>query len=199
MKRINKLFYIPAWRTGAMERKLAEYARNGYKPVDFQEALFSIWRITFRKSEPQPADYYLFGRFKAGRGSTLGYFSPCGKEERKISDISRRTLVIGANLLVAELRPDADPDMVAKCRIEKMKAVRKLYASFFLLEILTVPFIILFFFIGMLLVGMSLDAFIQWLQPLEFPTKLLPYTLLPIYTAVATVGCTNELKRLPSI
>lgn len=33
-----------------------------------------------------------------GRGQTLGYFSPCGKEERKISDISRRTLVIGANL-----------------------------------------------------------------------------------------------------
>ena len=35
---------------------------------------------------------------KRGRGQTLGYFSPCGKEERKISDISRRTLVIGANL-----------------------------------------------------------------------------------------------------
>ena len=35
---------------------------------------------------------------KRGRGQTLGYFSPCGKEERKISDIFRRTLVIGANL-----------------------------------------------------------------------------------------------------
>mgnify|MGYP000869061710 CR=1 FL=1 len=67
---------------------------------------------------------------KRGRGQTLGYFSPCGKEERKISDISRRTLVIGANLLVAELRPDAAPDMVSKCRVEKMKAARKLYVVF---------------------------------------------------------------------
>ena len=101
MKRRNdpsKIFYIPAWRTGAMERKLAEYAQCGYKPIDFQELPCSIWRITFRKSEPHSTDYYLFGRFQGGRGQTLGYFSPCGKEERKISDISRRTPVIGANL-----------------------------------------------------------------------------------------------------
>lgn len=94
----SKIFYIPAWQSGVVERKLAEYARCGYKPMDFQELPCSIWRITFRKSEPHSTDYYLFGRFQGGRGQTLGYFSPCGKEERKISDISRRTLVIGANL-----------------------------------------------------------------------------------------------------
>ena len=94
----SKIFYIPAWQSGVVERKLAEYARCGYKPMDFQELPCSIWRITFRKSEPHSTDYYLFGRFRGGRGQTLGYFSPCVKEERKISDISRRTLVIGANL-----------------------------------------------------------------------------------------------------
>lgn len=196
----SKLFYIPSWRTGAMERELAEYARCGYKPVDFQETLFSIWRITFRKSEPHSTDYYLFGRFQGGRGQTRGYFSPCGKEERKISTISRRTLIIGANLLVAELRPDADPDTVAKCRVEKMKAARKLYASFFLLEILAIPSMILILFIAMLFCGMPLDTIIQRFQPSsEFPTELLPYTLLPIYAAIATVGCSNELKRLTEI
>jgi len=145
--KFSKLFYIPAWRTGAVERELAEHVQNGYKPVDFQEILFSIWRITFQKSERCPHDYYLFGRFQAGRGSTLGYDSPCGKEERKISDISRRTLVIGADLLVAELNPDADPHTVAKYRVEKMKAARKLYVSFLLFELLMLPFICLVAFI----------------------------------------------------
>lgn len=69
---------------------------------------------------------------KRGRGQTLGYFSPCGKEERKISDISRRTLVIGANLLVAELRPDAAPDMVSKCRVEKNESRPKAICVVFL-------------------------------------------------------------------
>ena len=49
--KFSKLFYIPAWRTGAVERELAEHVQNGYKPVDFQEILFSIWRISFLKSE----------------------------------------------------------------------------------------------------------------------------------------------------
>ena len=71
--KFSKLFYIQAWRTGAVERELAEHVQNGYKPVDFQEILFSIWRITFQKSERCPHDYYLFGRFQAGRGATLGY------------------------------------------------------------------------------------------------------------------------------
>ena len=68
MKRRNdpsKIFYIPAWQTGVVERKLAEYARCGYKPMDFQELPCSIWRITFRKSEPHSTDY-LTGVRKTG-------------------------------------------------------------------------------------------------------------------------------------
>ena len=198
MKRRNdpsKIFYIPAWQTGVVERKLAEYARCGYKPMDFQELPCSIWRITFRKSEPHSTDYYLFGRFQAGRGSTLGYDSPCGKEERKISDISRRTLVIGADLLVAELNPDADPHTVAKYRVEKMKAARKLYVSFLLFELLMLPFICLVAFIFV-----PHDIFFNsFKQPFEFPTDLLPLAIFPVYAAIAAAGCTSELRRLANI
>ena len=193
--KFSKLFYIPAWRTGAVERELAEYVQNGYKPVDFQEILFSIWRITFQKSERCPHDYYLFGRFQAGRGSTLGYDSPCGKEERKISDISRRTLVIGADLLVVELNPDADPHTVAKYRVEKMKAARKLYVSFLLFELLMLPFICLVAFIFV-----PHDIFFNsFKQPFEFPTDLLPLAIFPVYAAIAAAGCTSELRRLANM
>lgn len=123
---------------------------------------------------------------KRGRGQTLGYFSPCGKEERKISDISRRTLVIGANLLVAELRPDAAPDMVSKCRVEKMKAARKLYVSFFLLEILSMPVFALLFFIAM-----PHDIAIQQFQAIKSITDIFPVdtplVIFPIYAFVSSL------------
>ena len=112
-----------------------------------------------------------------------------------LADAGKPLHGVGADLLVAELNPDADPHTVAKYRVEKMKAARKLYVSFLLFELLMLPFICLVAFIFV-----PHDIFFNsFKQPFEFPTDLLPLAIFPVYAAIAAAGCTSELRRLANI
>ena len=184
-----KMMYIPPWRVAAAERKLKEFASNGYEPLSFSHIGLSFYRVRFQCTAPKEKDYYLYARFQGGKGPTLGFDSPCGEEERKTTLISHKTLSINSHIYAAELRSDADPEAVSKCRSEKLKYARKLYLSFLLLELSTPIITFLIFYLIV-----PRDIFFR--EPITVPPSLYPFAVFPIYATIAALVLTKELKWL---
>lgn len=186
---ISKIMYIPLWRVAAAERKLKEFAADGYEPVSFSPVGRSFYRVQFQCTSPKDKDYYLYARFHAGKGPTLGFDSPCGKEERKIAAISKKTLSINSGIFAAELKPDVDSAVVLKHREEKLREARKLYLSFLLFELSILPALFIFCYL-------IVPHEILFREPIAIPPSLYPFAVFPIYAATGTFVLTKELKRL---
>ena len=186
---ISKIIYIPQWRVAVVERKLKEYAANGYEAVSFSPVGFSFYRIQFQCTSPQDRNYYLFARFNAGGGPSLGYNSPCGMEERKISAVSQKTITINAGIFAAALKEDVESTTVLKYRMEKLKSARKLYLSFLLFELSILPLLFIFCYF-------VVPHEILFREPITIPPSLYPFAVFPIYAAIGTFVLTKELKQL---
>ena len=184
-----KTMYIPLWRVAAAERKLKEYAAKGYEAVSFSPVGVSLYRVQFQCASPKDKNYYLFARFNAGGGPSLGYTSPCGMEERKISAVSKKTIAINGSIFAAELKEDAESAIVLKYRVEKLKAARKLYFSFLLFELAALPVTTLFFYL-------IVPHEIFFRDPIVIPPSLYPFAVFPIYAAIGTFVLSKELKLL---
>ena len=184
-----KTMYIPLWRVAAAERKLKEYAAKGYEAVSFSPVGVSLYRVQFQCTSPKDKNYYLFARFNAGGGPTLGYTSPCGMEERKVSAVSKKTITINGGLFAAELKEDAVPASVLKYRVEKLKAARKLYFSFLLFELSILPALFIFCYF-------VVPHEILFREPIVIPSSLYPFAVFPIYAAIGTFVLSKELKLL---
>ena len=189
---IFKTMYIPQWRVAAAERKLKAFVSNGYEPVSFSPVGLSFYRVQFQCASPKDKDYYLFARFHAGKGPTLGYNSPCGQEKRKIESISQKTPFINSDILVAELKTDADPTVVLNHREEKLRVARKLYLSFLLLELSTPIITFLIFYL-------IVPHEIFFREPITISPSLYPFAVFPIYAAIGTFALTKELKQLHNL
>ena len=190
MKKINLFttLYIPLFRTALIERKLKGFSSNGYEPISFSRIAFSFFRVRFQRVPPKEKQFYVFSRFNAG-GVGVAYNSPVKREERKIALISQRTISINSDILVAELKDDANPEAVLKSKKEKLKEAQKLYFSFLLFELALLPalFILCYFFV---------PHDILFREPITLPPSLYLFAIFPIYAGIGAIASTKELKRL---